>query len=110
MRKLLLTSLIGIAVDNRAACSSGGDSHCCWRPPISIHEHRAVRFIRLARATYGLEAITVMKANAYVWTSGHWEVPPREHAVKGCFPRYEAAGIDERICVHRRSVAIGSGN
>jgi hypothetical protein len=76
MRKLLLTTLIGIAVG--IASAQAAEIVIKLRPPISIHEHRT---IRPSPRHVWIGGYHRWDGNAYVWTQGRWDVPPSEHAV-----------------------------
>jgi hypothetical protein len=81
MNKLFLKALIGAAL-----CLGSADAEIVikLRPPISIHEHRAVR--PSVRHVW-IGGYHRWDGNAYAWEPGRWEVPPREHAV-WVAPRY----------------------
>jgi hypothetical protein len=83
MRKLLLTTLIGIAVGICGA--QAAEIVIRLRPPVSIHERRTVR---PGPRHVWIGGYHQYDGNAYVWTPGRWDVPPREHAV-WVAPRYE---------------------
>src|ERR1035438_5324689 len=72
MRKLLLTTLIGIAVGIGAA--QAAEIVIRLRPPISIHERRTVR---PSPRHVWIGGYHRYDGNAYVWTPGRWDVPPR---------------------------------
>ena len=76
MRKLLLTMLVGMAVGIGSAHAA--EIVIRLRPPISIHEHRT---FRPSRRHVWISGYHRWDGNAYAWTSGRWEVPPREYAV-----------------------------
>ena len=75
MRRLLLTALIGLGV---GMGSAHAEIVIRLRPPISVHEHRT---FRPSPRHVWIAGYHRWDGNAYVWTSGRWEVPPREHAV-----------------------------
>ena len=83
MRRLLLTTLIGIAVGIGTA--QAAEIVIRLRPPVSIHERRTVR---PSPRHVWIGGYHRYEGNAYVWTQGRWDVPPREHAV-WVAPRYE---------------------
>jgi len=83
MRKLLFTTLIGMAVGIGAA--QAAEIVIRLRPPVSIHERRTVR---PSPRHVWIKGYHHYDGNAYVWTPGRWDVPPREHAV-WVAPRYE---------------------
>jgi len=83
MPKLLLTTLIGIAVGMGGA--QAAETVIRLRPPVSIHERRTVR---PSPRHVWIGGYHHYESNAYVWTPGRWDVPPREHAV-WVAPRYE---------------------
>jgi hypothetical protein len=83
MRKLILTTLFGIAVGIGSA--QAAEIVIKLRPPISIHEHRAMR---PSPRHVWIAGYHRWDGNAYAWTPGRWDVPPREHAV-WVAPRYE---------------------
>jgi hypothetical protein len=75
MRKLVLTALFGFAL---GMVPAHAEIVVKLRPPISIHDHRAVRPSRRHVWVTGYHR---WDGNAYAWESGRWEVPPREHVV-----------------------------
>jgi hypothetical protein len=83
MRKLILTTLFGIAVGIGSA--QAAEIVIKLRPPISIHEHRSSR---PSPRHVWIAGYHRWDGNAYAWTPGRWDVPPREHAV-WVAPRYE---------------------
>jgi hypothetical protein len=83
MRKLLITALFGVAMGIGSA--QAAEIVIRLRPPISIHEHRTYR---PGPRHVWISGYHRYEGNAYVWTPGRWEVPPREHAV-WIAPRYQ---------------------
>lgn len=82
MRNVLLTALCGIGLGIGTAGAADIVIHL--RPPISIHEHRTPR---PGPRHVWIAGYHHWDGHAYVWVSGRWEVPPREHAV-WVAPRY----------------------
>ena len=83
MRKLLVNTLIGIALGIGSA--QAAEIVIKLRPPISIHEHRAYR---PSPRHVWISGYHRWDGRAYVWEAGRWDVPPREHAV-WVAPRYQ---------------------
>ena len=83
MRKYLLAAFLGASLTVGAA--SAADVVIKLRPPVALHEHRSER--PSARHVW-IGGYHRWDGDKYVWESGRWEVPPREHAV-WVAPRYE---------------------
>jgi hypothetical protein len=75
MRKLFLTALFGIAL---GIGSAHAEIVVRIRPPVTIVEHRTVS---PSRRHVWISGYHRWDGHAYVWESGRWEVPPREHVV-----------------------------
>jgi hypothetical protein len=75
MRKLVLTALFGFAL---GIVPAHAEIVVKLRPPISIHEHRA---IRPSRRHVWVSGYHRWDGNAYAWEPGRWDLPPREHVV-----------------------------
>jgi len=82
MRKILMAALFGIAVGVGSA--QAAEVVVTVRPPRAVVEHRVVA---PSRNHVWVPGYHVWDGRAYVWTPGHWEVPPRPHA-KWVAPRW----------------------
>jgi hypothetical protein len=82
MRKLILTTLFGIALGIGSAHAE--DVVIRTAPPRPIVEHRGVA---PSANHVWIGGYHRWDGNAYVWTPGRWDLPPRPHAVWGA-PRY----------------------
>jgi hypothetical protein len=82
MRKLFLTALFGVAMGIGSA--QADEVIIRTRPPHAIVETRGVR---PSRDHVWIAGYNRWDGNAYVWTPGRWEAPPRPHAV-WVAPRY----------------------
>lgn len=82
MRKVLLTSLFGFALGIGSAQAE--EVIIRIRPPRAIVEHRIAR---PSRDHVWIGGYHRWDGNAYVWTPGRWDRPPRPHAV-WVAPRY----------------------
>ena len=75
MRKLLLTTVFGVAV---GVIPVHAEVVVKLRPPVSIHERRPVR---PSREHVWVGGYHRWEGNAYHWQPGRWEKPPRARAV-----------------------------
>ncbi|MGA3073640.1 MAG: hypothetical protein ABSG56_08105 [Bryobacteraceae bacterium] len=82
MRKLILTTLFGIALGIGSAHAE--DVVIRTAPPRPIVEHRGVA---PSANHVWIGGYHRWDGNAYVWTPGRWDLPPRPHAV-WVAPRY----------------------
>ena len=82
MRKVLLTTLFGIALGIGSAYAE--DVVIKTAPPRAIVEERGVA---PSPKHVWIAGYQRWDGNAYVWTAGHWDLPPRPHAV-WVAPRY----------------------
>ena len=76
MRKLLLAALLGISCGIGSA--QAADVVVRIRPPRAVVEHHTVR--PSVRHVW-VGGYHRWDGRAYVWTPGHWDLPPRRHAV-----------------------------
>ena len=83
MRKIVVSTLFGLGLLMGSAY--GDEVIIRTRPPHAIVEHRGVR---PSRDHIWIGGYHRWDGNAYVWTAGRWEAPPRPHAV-WVAPRYE---------------------
>jgi hypothetical protein len=82
VRKLLLTSLFGVVLGIGSAYAD--DVVIRTAPPRAIVEQRGVA---PSPNHVWIGGYHRWDGNAYVWTPGRWELPPRPHAV-WVAPRY----------------------
>jgi hypothetical protein len=83
MHKFLLTALFGVALGIGSAYAE--DVVVKTRPPRAVVEHRGER---PSPDHVWIGGYHRWDGNAYVWTPGRWEAPPRPHAV-WVAPRWE---------------------
>jgi hypothetical protein len=76
MRKMFLSALFAVAVGIGSA--QAADIVVKLKPPALKVEHRPDR---PSANHVWIGGYHRWENNAYVWTPGRWEVPPREHAV-----------------------------
>jgi hypothetical protein len=75
---MFMKRLIGLVFAGALAFSAfGGDLVIRLRPPIAIHETRGPR---PSRDHVWVSGYHRYDGNAYAWTPGRWEQPPRPHA------------------------------
>jgi hypothetical protein len=75
MRKFFLAALFGLAVGIGSA--QAADVVVRIAPPRAVVEHRSVAPSRRHVWVGGYHR---WNGNAYAWSTGHWELPPRPHA------------------------------
>jgi hypothetical protein len=75
LKKLLLSVVAGIVL---SIGSAHGEVVVQVRPPKVIVEHRGVA---PSHGHVWIAGYHRWDGHAYVWEKGHWELPPREHAV-----------------------------
>jgi hypothetical protein len=83
MRRIVVSTLLGLGLLMGSAY--GEEVIIQTRPPRAIVEHRIVR---PSREHVWIGGYHRWDGNAYAWTPGRWELPPRPHAVWFA-PRYE---------------------
>ena len=76
MRRLLLTAVFGVAIG--IGSSQAAEVVVKIAPPAPIVEQRPVA---PSHDHVWIAGYHRWDGNAYVWTPGRWEVPPRPHAV-----------------------------
>jgi hypothetical protein len=86
MRKILLTTLLGIGIGLGAAQAE--EIVVRVRPPHALVEHRPVR---PGPTHVWIGGYHRWDGRAYAWQPGRWEAPPRPHAV-WVAPRWEHRG------------------
>jgi hypothetical protein len=82
MRKIVVSTLLGLGL--LLGSAYGDEVIIRTRPPHAIVE---TRIARPSRDHVWIGGYHRWDGNAYVWTPGRWELPPRPHAV-WVAPRY----------------------